>query len=61
MMLLLVIFVLNRIFSTRQLQRQFLDFFGITFIDFGVDRLAKVTSAYDIVEEGYKAIDVAKK
>lgn len=30
-------------------------------MDFGVDRFAKVTSAYDIVEEGDTAIDVARK
>lgn len=31
------------------------------FMDFGVDRLAKVTSAYDVVAEGDTAIDVARK
>jgi ankyrin repeat protein len=30
-------------------------------MDFGVDRLAKVTSSYDIVEAGDTAIDVARK
>lgn len=30
-------------------------------MDFGVNRLAKVTSSYDIVEEGDTAIDVARK
>ncbi|MHC1682953.1 MAG: ankyrin repeat domain-containing protein [Clostridiaceae bacterium] len=31
------------------------------FMDFGVDRLAKVTSSYDIVEVGDTAVDVARK